>query len=87
MLNLARGPVVNIAELLIALDGGKVIAAALDVLPNEKMHLLSEAEKALYEDLFSRPNVMLSPHIGGWTFESLQNIDDMIIDAVKEVLA
>lgn len=86
LLNLARGPIVDIADLLTALDEGKVIAAALDVLPNEKMHLLSEEEKTLYENLFSRPNVMLSPHIGGWTFESLQNIDDMIIDAVKAYL-
>lgn len=86
LLNLARGPIVKIEDLVEALDNGKVIAAALDVLPNEKMDLLSEGEKALYDNLFSRPNVMFSPHIGGWTYESLQNIDDMIIDAVKELL-
>lgn len=86
LLNLARGPIVKIADLLEALDSGKVIAAALDVLPKEKMHLLSDAEKTQYENLFSRPNVMFSPHIGGWTFESLDNIDEMIIDAVKALL-
>jgi D-3-phosphoglycerate dehydrogenase len=86
LLNLARGPIVKIEDLLEALDSGRVIAAALDVLPNENMHLLSEAEKSLYSTLFNRANVMLSPHIGGWTFESLQNIDDMIIASVKELL-
>ncbi len=86
LLNLARGPIVKVEDLLQALDSGRVIAAALDVLPNEKMDSLADEEKKLYENLFRRPNVMLSPHIGGWTWESLQNIDDMIIEAVKGLL-
>lgn len=85
-LNLARGPIVNIADLLRALDRHLVRAAALDVLPNEKINKLSAGEKALYEDLFSRENVLLSPHIGGWTKESLENINQMILNFVDETL-
>ena len=66
LLNLARGPIVDLDALNRALDSGKVIAAALDVLPNEKLHTLSAAEKATYETLFQRENVILAPHIGGW---------------------
>ncbi|MCI4669288.1 MAG: phosphoglycerate dehydrogenase [Bacteroidia bacterium] len=85
-LNLARGPIVKIADLLQAMDQGLVLAAALDVLPNEKLDRLSDEEKLLYEDLFARENVMLSPHIGGWTRESLENINQMILNFVDETL-
>jgi D-3-phosphoglycerate dehydrogenase len=83
-LNLSRGPITDLISLRNALDQGKVLGAALDVLPNEKLNLLSEEEKGLYQDIFSRENVMLSPHIGGWSVESLSNINEKILDWVKE---
>jgi D-3-phosphoglycerate dehydrogenase len=86
LLNLARGPIVYLPALLTAMDQQNVLAAALDVLPNEKLNKLNAEEKALYEDLFQRENVLLSPHIGGWTVESKQNIDDMILAMVQEEL-
>jgi D-3-phosphoglycerate dehydrogenase / 2-oxoglutarate reductase len=86
LLNLARGPVVHLASLLEAMDEGRVSAAALDVLPNEKMDQLSESEQQLYERLFARENVILAPHIGGWTEESRQNINHRIIELVEKQL-
>jgi D-3-phosphoglycerate dehydrogenase / 2-oxoglutarate reductase len=86
LLNLARGPVVHLPALLAALDEGKVIAAALDVLPNEKFDQLSDAERALYEQLFARENVILTPHIGGWTYQSRENINQRIIELVEAQL-
>jgi D-3-phosphoglycerate dehydrogenase len=86
LLNLARGPIVYLPALLTAMDQQNVLAAALDVLPNEKLNKLNAEEKALYEDLFQRENALLSPHIGGWTVESKQNIDDMILAMVQEEL-
>jgi len=83
-LNLSRGPIVDIRGLIDALEEGRVRAAALDVLPNEKLHDLDKNEKALYEELFSRENVFLSPHIGGWSHESLRNINQMILNFVEE---
>lgn len=85
-LNLARGPIVNVADLLKALDKGSVLAASLDVLPNEKLDQLSTEETEQYKDLFSRKNVFLSPHVGGWTHESLENINQKILSFVDEVL-
>lgn len=86
LLNLARGPIVEVAALNRALDEGKVIAAALDVLPNEKMHTLTEKERQEYAELFSRDNVMVSPHIGGWTVESRNNINGMILQYIDAFL-
>jgi D-3-phosphoglycerate dehydrogenase len=49
LLNLARGPIVYLPALLTAMDQQKVLAAALDVLPNEKLNKLHAEERALYE--------------------------------------
>lgn len=83
VLNLSRGAVVDLKALNVALDEGKVIAAGLDVLPNEKLKTLNEAERAVYEALFARENVILSPHIGGWTVESRENINQMMLEYVR----
>ncbi len=87
LLNLARGPIVSLPDLLKSLDSGKVISAALDVLPNEKLDQLTTEEQLIYEELFARENVMLSPHIGGWTFGSRENIGKMIVGHVENWIA
>lgn len=86
LLNLARGPIVELAALLRALDSGKVTAAALDVLENEKLDTLTDRQRSEYENLFARENVILSPHIGGWTVESLNNINSRIIELIAAEL-
>ena len=86
LLNLARGPIVELPALLRAIDHGQVVAAALDVLPNEKLDTLSSEERIAYKNLFSRNEVLLSPHIGGWSHESLDNINRRILAYVEEML-
>lgn len=86
LLNLARGPIVDLEALARGLKAGKVTAAALDVLPNEKMHTLSSAERSVLEELFAYENVIFAPHIGGWSHESLRNINNRLVDYVKELL-
>lgn len=85
-LNLARGPIVQLDALVRALDDGRVKGAGLDVLINEKLHTLTPDQKTLYENLFSRENVILTPHIGGWTVESLANINQMILAFVNALI-
>ncbi|MEZ4687360.1 MAG: NAD(P)-dependent oxidoreductase [Bacteroidia bacterium] len=79
LLNLARGPVLRLEDMPALLDEGKLLGLGLDVLPNEKMETLSEKEQQLYQNLFQRENVILSPHIGGWTDVSLENINQHIL--------
>jgi len=87
LLNLARGPIVHLPSLLDALNQGKIKGAALDVLPNEKMHVLSPEEKVLYQALFDQSNVIFAPHIGGWTFESLSNIEQRVLREIQAVFS
>ncbi|MDX2283691.1 MAG: NAD(P)-dependent oxidoreductase [Bacteroidia bacterium] len=86
LLNLARGPIVHLGSLLAALDSGQIPAAALDVLENERMDKLTDAQRAEYADLFARQNVIVTPHIGGWSVESLRNINNAILRLVAEIL-
>lgn len=81
-INTARGKSVVTADLVEALQGKKILGAALDVLEYEKSsfeHLFNEGEvpKALQE-LLLMENVLLSPHVAGWTFESHIKLADTI---------
>ncbi|MFZ6010396.1 MAG: NAD(P)-dependent oxidoreductase [Bacteroidota bacterium] len=69
-LNTARGEIVPLGDLVQAIDSGKVRAAALDVLENEKLEKLSPGELQSFNNLAGKSNVIFTPHIAGWTFES-----------------
>ncbi|TYR33937.1 phosphoglycerate dehydrogenase [Sphingobacterium phlebotomi] len=76
----ARGAIVNIPSVLKYLDTGKILGAAFDVLPIEKFPTLSETD--WYADLISRDNVLLSPHVAGWTFDSYYKLSDIIANKI-----
>lgn len=73
LINTSRGEVVNTEHLLDGLKSGRVLGACLDVLEYEKFSFediqLQQAPKAFME-LIRRQDVLLSPHIAGWTHES-----------------
>ena len=88
LLNTARGTSVVTKDLVIALKSGKILGAGLDVL---------EYEKASFENLFTNDkipkafqylinskNVLLSPHVAGWTFESKEKLAQTIVDKIKK---
>ena len=80
----ARGGIVNIPSVLKYLDNGKILGAAFDVLPVEKFPALSHQD--WYLNLISRDNVLLSPHVAGWTFESYYKLSAILADKITETL-
>ncbi len=72
LLNTSRGKVVRISDLLDAIDSGKVLGAGLDVLEYEAFsNELSNTENEVeLKRLFSLNNVVLTPHVAGWSVES-----------------
>jgi D-3-phosphoglycerate dehydrogenase len=86
LLNLSRGSVADLPSLIAALRDGRVLGAALDVLPNEKLQELSAEERKTYEELFALDNVILTPHIGGWSFESLDRINFRIVEEIAALV-
>ncbi len=83
LLNTARGEVVDQAALVAALRAGTVRGAALDVLDNEKLGALSPAQQASFDYLRQAANVVLTPHVGGWTFESYQRINEVLVEKIR----
>lgn len=77
-LNTARGEIVNTQSVLKAIEQGKVLGAGLDVLETEKFPKL--AEQNWYSDLKNNPKVLLTPHVGGWTFDSYRKISEVLAD-------
>lgn len=74
LLNLSRGAIVQTRCVCHALQTGKLIGFGTDVLENEKLTNLSAAERADFEQLIKRSDVVLTPHTGGWSLQSYQNI-------------
>ena len=87
LINTARGKSVVTSDLVSALKSGQILGAGLDVL---------EYEKSSFENLFSDNNmpeafkyliqsdqVILSPHVAGWTIESKEKLAQTIVDKIK----
>lgn len=83
ILNTARGEVLKNKALIALLESGKLIGAGLDVLENEKINKLTEEEKSDFEKLASFSNVIFTPHVAGWTFESYQRINEVIVSKLQ----
>jgi len=86
LLNTARGEVLDHAALVDGLRIGKVRGAALDVLDNEKLNTLTIAQQASFDFLKAAPNVVLSPHIGGWTHQSYVRINEVLTKKIQAFL-
>lgn len=89
LINTARGKSVVTHDLAEALQSGRVLGAALDVLEYEKSsfeHLFSDGTiPEAFQYLLESDNVLLSPHIAGWTFESHERLAQVIVDKIKAV--
>ena len=88
--NTARGNSVVTEDVVEALKGGKIVGAGLDVLEYEKLSFetLFEGEKPkAFDYLLQADNVLLTPHIAGWTFESHQKLAQTIVDKICAIYA
>ena len=87
-INTSRGKNVVTADLVMALQSGKILGAGLDVLEYEKLSfetLFHENQTPeAFQYLLQAKNVLLSPHIAGWTFESHERLAQVIVDKIKE---
>ena len=83
ILNGSRGKVVDTGALLRAMDRGKVKGACLDVVENENPENRLGEEALMYENLFSRKQTILTPHIAGWTKESKRNIAYQLLKGIR----
>jgi len=75
LINTARAALVDTAEMLKALDSGKIAAAALDVFDEEPVK---------DEKIYTHPKISMTPHVGASTAEAQNRIGDDIVAIIKE---
>jgi D-3-phosphoglycerate dehydrogenase len=82
-LNSSRGTVVNMDHLVNALKDNKIGGAGLDVLPNENLDSYSAIEKQQLDWLLAQPNVIITPHIAGYSVEALLKMAKVLIEKIN----
>ncbi len=85
IINTSRGNVVETAALINALQNGKIKGAALDVLENEKLQTLSEIEKQQLDFLLNQDNVLITPHIAGYSNEAFLKMSEVLITKLSQL--
>jgi D-3-phosphoglycerate dehydrogenase len=80
IINTSRGSVVHTAALIDALKQGLIAGVALDVLENEKLNSFSVAEMEEMNYLTKQPNVILTPHIAGYSAEAFYKMSAVILE-------
>jgi D-3-phosphoglycerate dehydrogenase len=87
LINLARGRIIKTKDLVDGIKEGKVLGACLDVLEFEKSSFESFFNdrgnfSKPFKDILDSPNVILSPHVGGWTIESYFKLSNVLADKI-----
>ncbi len=80
IINTSRGTVVKTQALVGALQQNSIAGAALDVLENEKIDSLTARQKEEMDFLVSQPNVLITPHIAGYSAEAFYKMGQVIIE-------
>jgi len=88
-INTSRGKNVVTDDVVEALKTGKILGTALDVLEYEKLSFENLFIDTVKPDAFSylleAENVLLTPHIAGWTYESHEKLAQTIVDKIKVI--
>lgn len=85
LLNTSRGAVIPTSVLIMGLETKKIGGACLDVFENEKPKTYSAQELEMYKKLFAMPNVVVSPHVAGWTFRSKRKLSEILLRQIKRI--
>lgn len=83
LVNTARGKNLKTKALVEAIEAGKVLGACLDVLEYEKSSFENlEVENSDLQFLLDSEKVIVTPHIGGWTYQSKIKLAQVIVDKI-----
>jgi len=86
VINTARGKIINTSDLIKGLKSKKIHGACLDVLEYEKRtfeNTFSEKIDSNFQYLLSFRNILFSPHVAGWTFESYEKLSNVLADKIE----
>ena len=80
MLNTSRGQIISTKDLKNALINGLIAGVGLDVLENEKLSLYTADEKTMLRWLLDQPNVIITPHIAGYSQEAFLKMSEVLLE-------
>lgn len=83
-INTSRGELVNEDDLISGLEDGIIAAAALDVVKNENQLLKDKNSSKIIQYAKHNDNVLITPHIGGATEESMRKTEKFITEKVLD---
>lgn len=86
LINTSRGNVIPTKDLIRGLEEGIIRGACLDVFENEKPLTFSESEKEVFNRLYEFENVILTPHVAGWTVQSLERLAAVLLRKITNFL-
>jgi len=84
LINAARGRIADLNAIIQGLNSGQIGGVCLDVYPNEKTTTYTVEETEQMRILSGHPNVILTPHVAGWTYESKELIARILVAKIKE---
>lgn len=82
LINTSRGKIVNLLDLVDALASGHLGGVCLDVLPYEPPESGPDEYQSLFAKLCDLENVVLSPHVAGWSVESKRKIAEVLLKKI-----
>jgi len=82
LLNLSRGGIMKTEDVLRGLESHKILGFGSDVLENERFEEYTTEEGRLLTRLLERGDVIVTPHVGGWTKESYERISEVLAEKV-----
>ncbi len=86
IINTSRGKVMDLDALKAGFETQKICAAALDVLPVEPLKSFIKASPELFSWLKQNPDIILSPHIAGWSVEAKFLMAKILAERLKKSL-
>lgn len=86
LVNAARGSVASTEAIVKGLETKKILGACLDVLEEEDASLsLKGMDGPAFQKLITHKNVLLSPHVAGWTVESHVRLAEVLLERILEL--
>ena len=86
-INASRGAVHDLRSVVNALEHGKIRGAALDVLENEQLSTYTIEEQSMLNELLSRENVLVTPHIAGYSNEAFEQMSRVVLQKLGILIA
>jgi D-3-phosphoglycerate dehydrogenase len=82
LLTLSRGGIVKTKDVLDAMKKGKILGFSADVLEHENPRGMGDADRKWFDELIHRNDVLLTPHVAGWTVESYEKISAVLAQKI-----